>query len=232
MERGLTVNEIEKRLFSEQDIAYRDFQAKLIPGIDISKIIGVRTPVLRKLAKEYSNRRDTGAFLSELPHRYYDENNLHSLIISACNDYGQAVEYVDAFLPYVDNWATCDILSPKVFAKNKASLANDIDRWLSSEHTYTVRFGVEMIMTHFLDCDFDTKYLEKVAAVKSDEYYIKMAAAWFFATSLAKNWDATVPYIENKRLDKWEHNKTIQKSIESYRITSEQKAYLRTLKIK
>lgn len=228
----MTSNEIRKKLFEMADEEYRLFQAKLMPGIDIERIIGVRTPELRRFAKELAKNGEAEEFLADLPHAYYDENNLHGFIISLCRDYGKSVEYVDALLPYVDNWATCDLLSPKVFAKNKKALAADIDRWLASDKTYTVRFGIEMIMSHFLDEDFDPSLLEKVSVIRSDEYYINMMIAWFFATALAKQWNSTAPYIENKALDVWVHNKTIQKAVESYRITDEQKAYLRSLKIK
>lgn len=226
------VNEIETRLFEAQDTAYRDFHAKLVPGVDKARIIGVRTPELRKLAKEYAKHPDVEQFLNKLPHNYYDENNLHGFIICACKDYDRTMQYLDSFLPYVDNWATCDLLSPKAFAKHHERLAQDIERWLSSDALYTVRFGIEMIMTHFLDDDFDEKWLERVAEIRSDEYYLNMMIAWFFATALAKQYDAALAYIEKKRMDKWTHNKTIQKAIESYRITDEQKQYLRSLKIK
>lgn len=222
--------EIEKRLFENRDEKYRQFQAKLMPGTEIERIIGVRTPVLRALAKEYAKNEKIGEFLSELPHAYYDENNLHGFIISLCRDYEQTVAYVDAFLPYVDNWATCDLLSPKVFTKNRDRLTAEIDRWLASERTYTVRFGLEMLMSHFLDEHFDVKYLEKAAKIRSEEYYVNMMTAWLFATALAKQWDSTVPFIEQNRLDPWVHNKTIQKARESYRITDEQKEYLKGLK--
>lgn len=223
-------NEIEKRLFVLRDEKYRAFQSKLMPGVDIENIIGVRTPLLRRLAKEYVKHEDIEAFLCELPHGYYDEYNLHGFIISECKDYAKAIEYVDAFLPYVDNWATCDLLSPKAFAKNKDKLPQDIERWLSSDEPFTVRFGIEMLMSHFLDGDFDPKYPERVSLISSDEYYVNMMIAWYFATALAKQWDSTVAYIENRKLDKWAHNKTIQKANESFRITPEQKEYLKTLK--
>ena len=223
---------IEKMLFEAQDAEYRLFQAKLMPGVDPARIIGVRTPVLRKMAKQLAKQDGIEAFLSGLPHQYYDENNLHGFIISECRDYAKAVSYVDALLPYVDNWATCDLLSPKAFAKNRSLLAPDIDRWLASDETYTIRFGIEMVMSHFLDADFDPVWLQKIAVIRSDEYYVNMMLAWFFATALAKQWDAAIPYITEHALDRWVHNKTIQKAVESYRITPEQKAYLRSLKLK
>ncbi len=224
-------NEIIKRLNALQDTKYRDFQSKLIPDTK-AEFIGVRTPELRKLAKELIKEGKTDSFLSVLPHKYFDENQLHAFIISGIKDFDMCVKEVERFLPYVDNWATCDQMSPKVFKKEKKALLPYINKWLKSGKTYTVRFGMGMLMQHFLGEDFAVEYAEKVACVKSDEYYIKMMQAWYFATALAKNYDEVLPFIENKTLEKWTHNKTIQKSIESYRITDEQKAYLKTLKIK
>ena len=223
-------NEIIKRLNALQDTKYRDFQSKLIPDTK-AEFIGVRTPELRKLAKELIKEGKTDNFLSVLPHKYFDENQLHAFIISGIKDFDMCVKEVERFLPYVDNWATCDQMSPKVFKKEKKALLPYINKWLKSGKTYTVRFGMGMLMQHFLGEDFAVEYAEKVACVKSDEYYIKMMQAWYFATALAKNYDEVLPFIENKTLEKWTHNKTIQKSIESYRITDEQKAYLKTLKI-
>ena len=224
--------EIRRKLFSLQDIKYRDFQAKLIPGKTAEVMIGVRTPELRKLAKELGKREDIGEFLTDLPHEYFDEDQPHAFILSGIKDYKECMEGVCRFLPFVDNWATCDQMSPKVFKKHRPALANQADRWLDSEHTYTVRFGIGMLMEHFLEEDFELKYPERVAGLRSDEYYVNMMIAWYFATALAKQYDAIIPYIENRRLDLWTHNKTIQKAIESYRITPEQKEYLRTLRIK
>ena len=224
--------EIRRKLFSLQDIKYRDFQAKLIPGKTAEVMIGVRTPELRKLAKELGKREDISEFLTDLPHEYFDEDQLHAFILSGMKDYKECMEGVCRFLPFVDNWATCDQMSPKVFKKHRLALANQADRWLDSEHTYTVRFGIGMLMEHFLEEDFDLKYPERVAGLRSDDYYVNMMIAWYFATALAKQYDAIIPYIENRRLDLWTHNKTIQKAIESYRITPEQKEYLRTLRIK
>ena len=224
--------EIRRKLFSLQDIKYGDFQAKLIPGKTAEVMIGVRTPELRKLAKELGKREDISEFLTDLPHEYFDEDQLHAFILSGMKDYKECMEGVCRFLPFVDNWATCDQMSPKVFKKHRPALANQADRWLDSEHTYTVRFGIGMLMEHFLEEDFELKYPERVAGLRSDEYYVNMMIAWYFATALAKQYDAIIPYIENRRLDLWTHNKTIQKAIESYRITPEQKEYLRTLRIK
>lgn len=232
--RGKTMinDEIRRRLFALQDIKYRDFQAKLIPGKTADVMIGVRTPELRKLAKEFAAREDIGEFLNDLPHKYFDEDQLHAFIISGLKDYERCMAETERFLPYVDNWATCDQMSPKVFKKHREDLAMKADRWLDSKETYTVRFAIGMLMEHFLEEDFDIKYPERVADIRSDEYYINMMIAWYFATALAKQYEAILPYIENKRLDDWTHNKTIQKAIESYRITPNQKEYLRTLKIK
>lgn len=224
--------EIRQTLFRLRDVPYRDFQAKLIPGIDPETMIGVRTPELRKLAKELSELPDVGDFLAALPHRYFDENQLHAFILSEMKDYDRCLSGVNAFLPFVDNWATCDQMSPKVFKKHHAELLSEIRIWLASEHTYTVRFAVGMLMEHYLNADFDPAFLETVAALRSEEYYVNMMIAWYFATALAKQYDAALPYIEGKRLDAWTHNKAIQKAVESYRITPEQKDYLRTLKVK
>ena len=196
-----------------KDEEYGDFQAKLTPGIPRDLFIGVRVPNLRKLAKAYMKDSDSQVFLEELPHKYYDENMLHGLLLSEIKDYEECVARVDEFLPYVDNWAVCDIMSPKVFKKHKSELINTIREWSASSHTYTCRFGMEMLMSHFLDQDFLPEYLEIPASVISDEYYVNMMIAWFFATALAKQWDATIPYIEDRRLEKWVHNKTIQKSV-------------------
>lgn len=221
---------ITNKLFELQDKEYGEFQAKLTPGIEKNQIIGVRVPVVRKLAKEYIKDEESQDFLNTLPHEYYDENMLHGLLISEIKDYEKCIELIDKFLPYVDNWAVCDIMSPKIFKKNKDKLIIKIKEWIKSEHTYTCRFGVEMIMTHFLDEDFKEEYLEMVSKVHSEEYYVQMVIAWLFATALAKQWDSTIPYLENQKLDKWIHNKTIQKARESYRITDEQKEYLKGLK--
>ena len=224
--------DIRKSLFELQDKEYAALQVKLAPTISADKCIGVRVPDVRKLAKELYKAGDYEAFIGQLPHEYYDENMLHGLILSEFKDYNRCVYEVERFLPYVDNWAVCDIMSPKVFKKHKAEFIDKIREWVKSEHTYTCRFGMEMLMSFYLDEDFRPEYLEIPAAVRSKEYYVNMMTAWFFATALAKQWDATFPYIENQRLDKWTHNKTIQKARESFRITDEQKALLKELKIK
>lgn len=224
--------EIRQRLFELQDVSYRDFQVKLIPTVETESMIGVRTPALRKLAREYGKREDIGEFLQDLPHRYFDENQLHAFIISGIKDFETCIMYVEKFLPYVDNWATCDQMSPTVFKKKRQELLPYIREWMRSDRTYTVRFGIGMLMQHYLDEDFDPSYPAMVAGIKSEEYYISMMIAWYFATALAKQYDTILPFIEEKRLDSQTHNRAIQKAIESYRITQEQKAYLKTLKIR
>ena len=220
----MITEEIKTRLFS--------LQVKLIPGTDAEKEIGVRTPELRKLAKELAKREDIREFLNDLPHQYFDENQLHAFILSGEKDFEKCMEDLERFLPYVDNWATCDQTSPKVFRKHRKELLDAIRRWIESDHPYTVRFAIKMLMEHFLDEDFDPAYPEMVAEVRSEEYYIRMMIAWYFATALAKQYEAVLPYLEQKKLDVWTHNKTIQKAVESYRITEEQKIYLKSLKRK
>ncbi|SDB59217.1 DNA alkylation repair protein [Butyrivibrio sp. INlla16] len=224
--------EIREELFKLQDEKYRDFQVKLIPGKDTEVMIGVRTPDLRKYAKQLYKREDIEDFLTDLPHKYFDEDQIHAFVISEIKDYGKCIEEVERFLPYVDNWATCDQMSPKVFKKNKTELLSAIKKWITSDKTYTIRFGTGMLMQHFLDDDFDISYPEMVVNIRSDEYYVNMMTAWYFATALAKQYDAILPFIEEKRLEPWTHNKAIQKSVESYRITPEQKEYLKSLKIR
>ncbi len=226
----MITEEIKEELLKLQDIEYRDFQSKLIPTVGVEYFIGVRTPDLRKLAKSLAKRPNIDEFLQQLPHDYFDENQLHAFILSEMKDYEKCVEKLQEFLPYVNNWATCDQMSPKVFKKHKQELLPLIDSWIDSGNTYSIRFGIKMLMEHFLDDDFDLSYPEKVAAVRSEEYYVNMMIAWYFATALAKQYDSIIPFIENKELDVWCHNKAIQKSIESYRITPEQKEYLRGLK--
>ncbi len=217
-------------LKEHSDAEYAAFQAKLTPGIPVESFIGVRVPEVRKIAKAFIKEPEGRDFLDELPHATYDENMLHGLLISELKDYLECVQKTEEFLPYVDNWAVCDIMSPKIFKKHKVELLPTIKKWAASSHTYTCRFGLGMLMSHYLDEDFKAEYLEIPASVKSSEYYVNMMIAWFFATALAKQWEATIPYILDHRLDKWTHNKTIQKAVESYRITDEQKTYLRSLK--
>lgn len=225
------MNELQQHLFGMRDAAYAAFIAKLTPGFPPSHFIGVRVPLLRTIARSFAKEEAASQrFLSHLPHSYYEEDMLHGMLISLVKDYDRCLDMTDRFLPYVDNWAVCDTLSPKVFAKHKAQLLENILRWSSSSHTYTCRFGLRMLMTHFLDDSFSADFLEIPAAIRSEEYYVKMMVAWFFATALAKQWEATLPYLENRQLDPWTHRKTIQKAIESYRIPPERKDYLRTLR--
>ena len=226
----MIIDEIRKELYMMQDEKYRDFQVKLIPTVQPDTVIGVRTPMLRKYAGKLLKREDVSAFLDDLPHMYFDENQLHAFIISGIKDYERCISEAIRFLPYVDNWATCDQMSPKIFKKHRKELLENIELWLSSKDTYTVRFGIGMLMEHFLDEDYDIKYPEMVASVRSEEYYINMMIAWYFATALAKQYETVLPFIENKRLSPWTHNKAIQKSVESNRITPEQKEYLRGLR--
>ncbi len=224
--------ELHRELKNRQDLKYRDMQVKIIPNIDPGSIIGVRTPELRTMAKEMQRSGDHMDFMKDVPHKYFEENQLHSFIISGMKDADECMEELERFLPYVDNWATCDQMSPKVFKKHKDMLFDHIKEWIGSGKTYTVRFATGMLMEHFLDDDFDLKYPEMVAGIRTEEYYVRMMQAWYFATALAKQYESVLPYIEEKRLDAWTHNKAIQKSVESYRISDEQKQYLKTLRIK
>ena len=228
----ILTQEIRNELFGMQDLKYRELQTGIIPSRDPQTLIGVRTPALRSYAKQLAKREDLSDFLNDLPHHYFDEDQLHAFIISEMKDYGTCMAELEKFLPFVDNWATCDQMSPKVFKKHKEELLVKIREWIASDRPYTVRFGIGMLMQHFLDEDFDPAYPELAAGIRSEEYYVKMMIAWYFATALAKQYEAVLPYIENQRLDVWTHNKAIQKAIESYRITPEQKEYLRTLKIR
>lgn len=226
----INMTELQNRLFQMRDEKYAEFQAKLTPGIPLENFIGVRVPQLRQFAKEYSRETEHEEFMRDLPHMYYDENMLHGLLIERIRNCEACIAAIDKFLPYVDNWAVCDIMSPKILGKHKERLLEKIMQWTASSHTFTCRFGMEMLMTFFLDDYFQPGYLEIPAAVRSEEYYVNMMTAWFFATALAKQWNDTIPYIEQKRLSQWVHRKTIQKAVESRRITPEQKAYLKTLK--
>lgn len=219
---------ITEALFGLQDSAYADFQSKLTPGIPRELFIGVRVPQLRQLAKNLKNQ--SCAFQNSLPHKYFEENLLHGLLISETKDFDTCLTALDAFLPYVDNWAVCDTMSPKALAQNRRVLLEKIRQWTASSHIYTCRFGLLCLMRYFLDKDFQASYLEIPAAIRSEEYYVNMMISWFFATALAKQWEATIPYIEQHRLPVWVHRKTIQKARESFRITTEQKAYLNALK--
>lgn len=224
--------EIENRLCELADPEYKEFHSKLLPGYDADKIIGVRTPALRKLAAEYAKHKKIDTFLSELPHRYYDEYNLHAFIISRTKDFTRSISEVEALLPYIDNWATCDCWSPAAFKKNTDRLLTYIRKWLGSDHTYTVRYAICALMRYYLDDEFRPEYCELVSSVRSEEYYINMMIAWYFATALAKQYDTAVTYLTEKRLSVWVHNKAIQKAVESLRISSETKDYLKTLRIR
>ena len=212
------------------DEPFGDFQAKLIPTVERGRMIGVRTPALRSLAKELYGSAEAERFMEELPHEYFEENNLHGFLIALIKDYDRCLAELERFLPYVDNWAVCDQLSPRCFKKRPAGLADRAKEWIASGETYTVRFGVWVLMSHYLDEGFLPEYPELVAGIRSEEYYVNMMAAWYFATALAKRYEAVLPYFEGARLPVWTHNKAIQKAIESYRVSDEHKAYLRTLK--
>ena len=219
---------ISAQLFALQNQAYADFQSKLLPTVQRETVIGVRTPDLRKMAKQICKTPITQEFLQTLPHRYFDENQLHAFILSEEKDFNTCIAELEQFLPYVDNWATCDQLSPRCFKKHTTELLPFIRKWMRSTHTYTKRFGIGTLMRYFLDEAFRPEYLEWIASIKSDEYYIRMMQAWFFATALAKQWDAALPYIQQHRLDSVTHRMTIQKAVESFRITDEQKGLLKT----
>ena len=224
------MTDIQKRLFELQDMAYRDFHSGLIPELPKEHFIGIRVPVLKKFAKEYKKEAEAEVFLKQLPHTYYEENNFHVMWIAMLKDYDMCLAELERFLPYIDNWATCDFAPPKCFEKHKKELWQKIQSWIRSGETYTVRYAVGLLMRFYLDQDFDRRYSDAVAEIRSEEYYVNMMIAWYFATALAKQWDAVIPYIEEHRLADWTHKKTIQKALESYRITPEQKEYLRSLR--
>lgn len=226
------MNGITERLLSLADETYRQFQIPLLPTVDPERVIGVRTPVLRRLAKELAGTPSAAVFLQALPHTYYEENNLHAFLVEQIRDYDTCIAAVDTFLPYVDNWSTCDGWSPKVFNSHPAALLAKIREWMASERPYTVRFGIGMLQRYFLDERFSTEYLDWVAAIEREEYYVRMMVAWFFATALAKQYEATIPIIEQHRLHPWTHNKAIQKAVESYRVTAEHKEVLKSHKYK
>ena len=224
------IENLEKELFEMQDLKYRDFHSRLLPGIDKETIIGIRTPMLRKFTKEYAKTPEADLFMQELPHRVNEENNMHMMIASWIKDYEKCLAQVKRFLPYVNNWATCDLPAPKALAKHKDELLPEIGSWIASDETYTIRYGIGMLMTFYLDADFRPEYLKMAADVESEEYYVNMMIAWYLATALAKQWEETIPYLEERRLSEWVHRKTIQKAVESYRITKEKKEYLRSLR--
>ena len=223
---------ITEKLFSLQDREYRDFQSKLFPTVPYKCFIGVRTPDLRTLARQLAKEQDIYMFLDELPHRYFDEDQLHVFIVSGIKDFGECMRRTEQFLPFIDNWATCDQFSPAVFANHREELLSYIGEWLASGRTYTVRFGIVNLMRHFLDGSFDPAHLEKVrlTANGNDEYYVRMAAAWYYATALAKQYETTLSFLSTAELDSWTRNKSLQKAVESRRLTAEQKETIRALK--
>ncbi len=223
---------VRKQLFSMQDEKYRLFQCKLLPTIDPETVIGIRTPALRRYAKELSGLALCGEFLRDLPHKYYEENNLHAFLLEQCKDFQQAVEGLETFLPYVDNWATCDMMNPKVLGKFLPALLDTVQKWIASDHPYTVRYAIGLLMRYYLEDQFSADYLELVASVHSQEYYVRMMVAWYFATALIKQYDAALPYLLEHRLELWTHNKAIQKAVESDRIPEEVKPYLKSQKRK
>ena len=223
------MTDVQQKLFSLQDLKYKEFHSKLMPETNPKTIIGVRIPLIRSLIRELSDREKSDFLNSPLPHSFYEENNLHGFLISQINDFDKCIKELNRFLPFVDNWATCDSLRPVCFKKNKQKLLKEIEKWILSKDTYTVRFAIEMLMVHFLDDDFRVEYLDWVSNTDSDEYYVKMMVAWYFATALAKQHYSTLPFIEKHRLPIWTHKKTIQKAVESNRLTKEQKDYLRKL---
>ena len=218
------------RLKEVRDESYREFQSKLVPNIPPETIVGVRTPEMRRIAKEVFESADRDAFLNDLPHRYYEENLIHFFVLSMIRDFDECVRRVEAFLPYVDCWPVSDQATPKAFRKNHEKLLPYIRKWIASEHVYTARFGIRMLMNEFLDADFREEYLSLVAAKQGEDYYLKMMVAWYFATALAKRYDETVPYLEARRLDEWTHKKAIRKAIESFRVTDAHKEYLKSLR--
>ena len=224
------IENVQADLFAIQDLAYRDFQAKLMPTVNKETVIGVRTPSLRAYAKKFGKTDNVSAFLEVLPHKYYEENNLHGLLIEQIKAYPSCIAALDRFLPYIDNWATCDMIALRTVKNHLDIFIQEVCRWITSDHPYIVRFGIGMLMRYYLDEQFKPEYPKKVAEVKSDEYYVNMMIAWYLATALAKQWEATIPYLEERRLPEWVHRKTIQKAVESYRITPEQKVYLKSLR--
>ncbi|MDY6062455.1 MAG: DNA alkylation repair protein [Erysipelotrichaceae bacterium] len=225
--------DIRNELFKLQDFEYAKFQSKLIPNINVDKIIGVRVPLLRKLALRCIKENTYQPFINTLPHQYYDEYLLHSLIISSIKNYDECIRLLEELLPYMDNWAVCDITNPKIFNKYHHILINDILRWLNSKDEYTLRFGIVMLMSHYLGADFKADYLKLLLFINdADDYYVKMAAAWFYSTALTKRWEDTICYLENNQLDLWIHNKTIQKACDSLVVSKEDKEYLKSLKRK
>ena len=224
------MNDILKQLFDLQDVTYKEFHSKLMPSVNKDTIIGIRVPVLRRYAKSIQGTKEANEFLNNLPHTYYEENNLHMLLINDIQDYAICLYEIERFLPFIDNWATCDLPAPKCFSKHSKDLIKHIENWIHSSQPYTIRYGIGMLMRLYLDKDFDPTYLQWVADIDSDEYYVNMMISWYLATALAKQWTAAIPYLEERRLSEWVHKKTIQKAIESFRISPEQKLYLKSLR--
>ncbi len=224
------IDYIRKTLFEMQDTAYRDFHSRLVPNLSKDVIIGVRTPQLRKFTKELEKMEDIDVFLRDLPHKYYEEINIHGFLIQGVRDFGKCVEMLEEFLPYIDNWATCDMIRPMCFKKHTDRLYPYVLKWINDEKPYTVRFAIGMLNSYYLDNHFSDEHLKIVSYVKSDEYYVKMMVAWYFATALTKQYESAVIYAESKVLDRWTHNKVIQKAIESHRVSDDKKAYLKALK--
>ncbi len=225
------MNNIQSQLSAMADTDYTAFHQKLIPTVDPDRIIGVRTPALRTYAKAFAKTEEAKDFLRALPHYYYEENNLHAFVVETIKDFDTALSETEKFLPYIDNWATCDMFLPKVFKKRPMDLMPKIKQWIKSPETYTVRYAVGLLMSLFLDENFSPEYLAMTANIESDEYYVNMMQAWYFATALAKQYDSTIGYFTEKKLSTWVHNKGIQKAVESRRISDEKKAFLRSLKI-
>lgn len=214
---------VQAELFAMQDIGYRDFQSRLMPTVPKERVIGVRTPELRRYASAFSRRPEALQYLSLLPHTYYEENNLHAFLIERLRDFDGTVAALDRFLPFVDNWATCDMMSPKIFARRQEELLPHVRRWMTSGQTYTVRFGIGMMLRYYLGDRFSPTYPEEVARLCGEEYYVNMMIAWYFATALAFQYPVILPYIAEHRLSPWVHEKTVRKAIESYRLTPQQK---------
>ncbi len=225
------MKEIREQLWELSDKRYKNFQCSLMPTVDPDTVIGVRTPLLRKMAKGM-DERTAEEFIGQLPHRYYEENNLHAFLVERIQDIDKCYFETERFLPYIDNWATCDSFSPRIFLKDGERLISSSFKWMESTHAYTIRFGIEILMRHFLDSDFEPRFSDRVAQINSNEYYVKMTCAWYFATALAKQYETIIDYFEKSMLDKWVHNKAIQKALESYRVTNEHKEYLKGLRIR
>ena len=224
--------QIQKQLFALADEDYKIFQQKLMPSVDPNTVIGIRTPELRRFAAKFAKTEEASLFMAHLPHIYYEENNLHAFLIEKITDFERTVEELNRFLPYVDNWATCDMMSPKIFSVNKEKLLPVIQNWISSKHTYMIRFGIVMLMKHYLDEEFSLEHLQIVSNIRSDEYYIEMAQAWYFAEALVKQYDLSLPYLQKGLLSPFVHNKTISKACDSFRINQDKKAFLKTLRLK